>query len=59
MLICICEKIGYVENGVERKIPLEISLRGDKELIYSSTNEEEGRGNAAAVLQVHYFHTIV
>lgn len=42
---------GYVENGVERKIPLEISLRGDKELIYSSTNEEEGRGNAAAVLQ--------
>ena len=43
--------IGYVEDGVERKIPLEISLRGDKELIYSATNEEEGRGNAAAVIQ--------
>merc|ERR1711871_209056 len=42
---------GYVENGVERKIPLEISLKGDKELIYSSTGEDEGRGNAPSVLQ--------
>ena len=42
---------GYVEGGVLRKIPLEISLKGDKELIYSSTVEDEGRGNAASVLQ--------
>ena len=42
---------GYVENGKERKIPLEISLKGDKDLLYSITSEEEGRGVAAAVLQ--------
>ena len=30
---------------------MEISLRGDRELIYSATAEEEGRGNAPTALQ--------
>ena len=42
---------GYVEGGKERKIPLEISLKGDKELLYSISSEDDGRGAAASVLQ--------
>lgn len=34
----------------ERKVPLEISLKGDKELLYGVTSEDDGRGYAAAVL---------
>lgn len=43
---------GYVPSGKteERKVPLEISLIGDKELLYSSTSEDDGRGYAAAAL---------
>lgn len=43
---------GYIPPGQaqERKVPLEISLVGDKDLLYSSTSEEDGRGYAAAVL---------
>lgn len=43
---------GYVPAGSdkERTIPLEISLKGDKELLYGTTNEDDGRGYAASVL---------
>merc|ERR1712070_724218 len=47
-----CDIDGYVPSGKteERKVPLEISLIGDKELLYSSTSEDDGRGYAAAAL---------
>lgn len=37
---------GYVPAGssTERKVPLEVSLKGDKELLYGSTSEDTGRG---------------
>mmetsp|Transcript_29103 Transcript_29103/g.48914 ORF Transcript_29103/g.48914 Transcript_29103/m.48914 type:complete len:426 (+) Transcript_29103:64-1341(+) len=43
---------GYVPKGAskERTVPLEISLKGDKEILYGSTSEEDSRGYAAAVL---------
>jgi len=43
---------GYVPSGstAERKIPLEISLKGDKELLYGISSEDEQRGSEAAVL---------
>lgn len=43
---------GYVPPGKseERKIPLEIALKDDKELLYGATSEDDGRGYQAAVL---------
>jgi len=43
---------GYVPTGSTkvRNIPLEVSLKGDKELLYGITSEDDGRGYAAAVL---------
>lgn len=43
---------GYVPPGSkeERKIPLELSILGDKELLYSATTEDDQRGYAATVL---------
>ena len=43
---------GYIPSGKseERKVPLEIALKGDKELLYGSTSEDDNRGYAAAVL---------
>jgi len=43
---------GYIPPGFteERKIPLEIALRGEEELLYGETSEDYGKGYAAAVL---------
>jgi len=43
---------GYVPSGSteERLIPLELAFKGDKEITFGSTSEDEGRGAAAAVL---------
>lgn len=43
---------GYVPAGgsAERTIPLELSFKGDKELVYGSTSEDVSRGAAAAAL---------
>ena len=43
---------GYVPSGAteERIIPLEIAIKGDDELLYGSTTEDDMRGSAAAVL---------
>lgn len=51
---------GFVPPGseTERKIPLEISLKGDKELIYGETSEDEGRGSAAASLPFQSYGTL-
>lgn len=48
---------GYVPSGAseERKIPLELSFKGDKELVYGSNSEDEGRGAAAAALPFQAF----
>lgn len=43
-------KVGYVEGGEVRKLPLEIVVRGDTSPLYSSTTEEDARGNKAVVL---------
>jgi cyclophilin family peptidyl-prolyl cis-trans isomerase len=43
---------GYVPQGssAERTIPVEIALKGEKELLYGTTSEDEGKGYAATVL---------
>jgi cyclophilin family peptidyl-prolyl cis-trans isomerase len=43
---------GYVPSGSssERKIPLEVSLKGDKDLLFGISSEDEGRGAVATVL---------
>lgn len=43
---------GYIPPGskTERKIPLEISLRGDPEILYAISSEDDGRGAAATSL---------
>ncbi len=43
---------GYVPEGAteERKLPLEIAVKNDPELLYSSTTEDDMRGAAATVL---------
>lgn len=42
---------GYVTaGGQERIIPLELSFKGDKEIVFGSDSEQEGRGSAAAVI---------
>lgn len=43
---------GFVPSGATevRTIPLELSFKGDKDLVFGSTSEEEGRGAAAATL---------
>eukprot|EP01038_Epipyxis_sp_PR26KG_P006442 gene6442-8863_t len=43
---------GYVPKGSteERKIPLEISIKGDPNLLYDITTEDDGRGYVATVL---------
>ena len=43
---------GYVPDGAseERKVPLEIAVKNDPELLYSSTTEDDMRGAAATVL---------
>ena len=38
-----------------RNIPLEVSLKGDKELLYGITSEDDGRGYAAAVLPIQAY----
>jgi hypothetical protein len=42
---------GYIPSGAteERKVPLEVSLKGDKELLYGSTSEDNGRGAGACM----------
>jgi peptidylprolyl isomerase len=44
---------GYVPPGSkeERKVPLEISLKGDENLLYGTSAEDEGRGSAQSTLQ--------
>lgn len=51
---------GYVPSGSteERTIPLELSFKGDKELYYGSTSEDEGRGASAAVLPFQSYGTL-
>ena len=51
---------GYVPFGSkeERTIPLEISLKGDPELLYGVTSEDDGRGYAASVLPFQAFGTL-
>jgi cyclophilin family peptidyl-prolyl cis-trans isomerase len=43
---------GYVPAGSseERKVPLEIAIKGDPELLYGATSEDDMRGSAATVL---------
>jgi len=43
---------GYVPKGSseERKIPLEIAIKDEDELLYGSTTEDDGRGAAATTL---------
>lgn len=43
---------GYIPPGAseERKVPLEIALKGEKDIIYGATSEDEGKGYAAATL---------
>ena len=43
---------GYVPAGSseERKVPLEVAIKGDPELLYGSTTEDDMRGSAATVL---------
>lgn len=43
---------GYVPTGSseERKVPLEVAVKGDSELLYGSTTEDDMRGSAATVL---------
>jgi len=43
---------GYIPPGssTERTIPVEIALKGEKELLYGTTSEDEGKGYAATVL---------
>eukprot|EP01041_Mallomonas_annulata_P000581 gene581-1123_t len=43
---------GYIPPGssTERTIPLEIAFKGDNELLYGMTSEDDGRGALAAVL---------
>ena len=43
---------GYVPPGssTERTIPVEIALKGEKDLLYGTTSEDEGKGYAATVL---------
>lgn len=43
---------GYVPKGStnERKIPLELSLKNDDDILYGATTEEDGRGYQATVL---------
>jgi len=43
---------GYVPAGAteERKIPMEISLKGEEDLINGASSEDEGKGYAAATL---------
>ena len=42
---------GYAPaGGKERKVPLEIAVKGDKELLYAATTEDDMRGYAATVL---------
>jgi hypothetical protein len=33
------------------QVPLEISLKGDKNILYSTSSEDDGRGNVPTVLQ--------
>ena len=53
---------GYVPAGnaagEERIIPLELSFKGDKDLVFGSTSEDEGRGAAAAVLPFQSYGTL-
>ena len=46
------EKNGYVAPGKTevRKVPLEVFVKGDKEPIYSTTFDDDGRGGYAAAL---------
>ena len=43
---------GYIPEGAteERKVPLEIAIKNDQELLFSSTTEDDMRGAAATVL---------
>lgn len=43
---------GFVPPGAtdERKVPLEIALKGDKELLFGTTSEDDSRGSEATVL---------
>lgn len=43
---------GYVPAGSseERKVPLEVAVKGDPELLYGATTEDDMRGSAATVL---------
>ena len=40
------------------RIPLEIALKGDKELLYGATSEDEGRGAEAVVLPFQSYGTL-
>ena len=46
------EKTGYVPEGKTnvRNVPLEVYVKGDKEPIYSTTFDDDGRGGYAAAL---------
>lgn len=51
---------GFVDSTTkeERKIPLEIFLKGEKEPIYSATSEEEGKGAYASKLPFQAYGAI-
>ena len=49
---------GYVENGKERKVPLEVALKNDKNLYYGSDLEEENKGSSATVLPFQSYGTL-
>ena len=48
---------GFVPAGSseERTIPLEVAFKGDDELLYGVTSEDDGRGALAAVLPFQAF----
>ena len=43
---------------MESRVPLEIALKGDRELIYGATSEDEGRGAEAVVLPFQSYGTL-
>lgn len=55
-----CDACSYIPAGKseDRKIPLEIFLRGDDAPLYGITSEDDGRGYAATVLPFQAYGTL-
>lgn len=50
--------MGFVENGVERKVPLEIMVQGDKVPLYGDTLEDVRRFKEQPTLPFNAFGTL-